>query len=152
MGTSMGKEIEVRVTSEAGNIGILRECAAAIASKMGFSERKQMFIALAVDEAVANVIKHAYRSQPGKDIVVKFVIDKDSLTIVIRDFGERTDLSKIKSRDLDDVREGGLGVFLIKSTMDKVEYRRDIPEGTELKMVKYLDSEDWSVKSPEINE
>ena len=148
----MGKEVEIKVTSEISSIGVLRECATEIAKKMGFNERKQMFIALAIDEAIANVIKHAYHNEPGKEIKVKFITDQEKLTIIIRDFGERTDLSKIKSRDLDDDREGGLGVFLIKNTMDKVEYRRDIPEGTELRMEKYLDSEDWSDTSPEIKQ
>ena len=55
----------------------------------------------------------------------------------ISDYGEFVEPSKIKSRPLEDVRPGGLGVHLMKSTMDTVEYRRNEHGGTTLLLIKH---------------
>ena len=54
----------------------------------------------------------------------------------IRDHGRSVDPSSIKSRDLDDVRPGGLGVHIMRSVMDRVEYRKRGLTGMELSMTK----------------
>ena len=58
--------------------------------------------------------------------------------LIIRDFGKQVDPDCIKSRDLDDVKPGGLGVHLIKSIMDEVKYRRHEEGGMELRMSKFI--------------
>jgi len=75
------------------------------------------------------VIRHAYVGwdEPG-DIVVDFIRDRDRLIVHLMDFADPVDQSKIKSRDLDEVRPGGLGVHLIKSVTDEAIFV-DPPEG-----------------------
>jgi serine/threonine-protein kinase RsbW len=60
------------------------------------------------------------------------------MEIKIRDFGKKVDPRKIKSRPLNEIRPGGLGVFFIKRIMDEVVYDTSHRVGTELKLVKYL--------------
>lgn len=47
-----------------------------------------------------------------------------ALRIVLEDEAEQVDPATIKSRDLEEVRPGGLGVHIIKSVMDEVKYER----------------------------
>jgi anti-sigma regulatory factor (Ser/Thr protein kinase) len=56
----------------------------------------------------------------------------------VRDFGRQVDPSTIRSRSLDEVRPGGLGVHIIRSVMDEVEYSRAEGGGMRLRMLKYL--------------
>ena len=52
------------------------------------------------------------------------------------DYGRYIDPSRIASRPLDEIRPGGLGVHLIRSTMDVVEYNENRHGGTTLTLVK----------------
>ena len=58
--------------------------------------------------------------------------------IDIHDYGRFVDPDEIRSRPLEAVRPGGLGVHLMKSTMDTVEYRPNDHGGTTLTMIKRL--------------
>jgi anti-sigma regulatory factor (Ser/Thr protein kinase) len=63
---------------------------------------------------------------------------EDTLEIRIDDYGEFVDPTEIQSRQLDDVRPGGLGVHLMKKVMDSVEYAANAWGGTSLTLVKRL--------------
>jgi anti-sigma regulatory factor (Ser/Thr protein kinase) len=92
---------------------------------------------LAVDEACSNVIRHAYGNRPGERIVLTFLVGSDRLEIQIRDFGSQADPAGFKSRDLSDIRPGGLGIHFIRSAMDEVRYELPESGGTLLRMVKF---------------
>ena len=64
-------------------------------------------------------------------------IGRAGLEIVILDRGKSIDPAAICGRDLADIRPGGLGVHIIRSVMDKVQYRRRSGGGMLLRMVKY---------------
>ena len=97
---------------------------------------------LAVDEACTNIIKHTYNGAIDKLIIIKATIFDDRIKFILRDFGEKVDLSTIKSRDLNDIRPGGLGVHLIRSIMDEVIYDNTLKIGNQLTLVKYRTKEE----------
>jgi serine/threonine-protein kinase RsbW len=107
---------------------------------MRFEEKQVNCIALAVEEAFTNIIKYSYKNNHTKKVVLILNIFKDRLEIVLKDFGPKVDVNKIKSRELKDVRPGGLGVYFIKKFMDKVTYDVTPDVGTELRLVKYIGS------------
>ena len=78
--------------------------------------------ALAIDEATANVLRHAYKGDESQDVVLEMHIEDDTLTIKLIDFAPPVDHSKIKPRDLEEIRPGGLGVHIIQEVMDSMEY------------------------------
>lgn len=100
----------------------------------GFSDDEIFDIELALNEAIANVIEHAYRGDENGKVDIKVVLDrvKEQLEIKIRDYGRKTDPEKFKSRDLTDLREGGLGLFLMRNLMDEVIYNSSLKDGTEV--------------------
>ncbi len=122
-------------------LAVIRAAVGCMAGQESFSLETIDRLVLATDEALANVIKHGYGSQPGGEILVILrptsTIGRAGLEIVILDRGKSIDPAAICGRDLADIRPGGLGVHIIRSVMDKVQYRRRIGGGMLLRMVKY---------------
>jgi len=52
------------------------------------------------------------------------------------DWGPPCDPTKLKARSLDEIRPGGLGLHIIRGSMDAVEYRREGGSNC-LRLVKY---------------
>ena len=101
-----------------------------------FDKDLAFHIVLAVDEACANIIRHAYGGDYEKDIIIQAEVTPDAVEFRLRDFGRQVNPDAMRSRSLDDVRPGGLGCFLIRKTFDIVEYTH-LPVGTQLRLVKH---------------
>lgn len=99
------------------------------AQKAGFSEELRSRIRLATEEAMVNVILHAYPEGGGEVNVGWMKTDESGLILEIRDRGALFDPLAAGDPDLmAEVAErkvGGLGIFFIKEVTDRVEYRRD---------------------------
>lgn len=110
---------------------------------MGFDEDDAGLIELAVDEACSNVIRHAYReNDQGSGILVLSINQEDErLVISLSDTGPPFDPRTLSLPDLEQhrrqYRQGGLGVYLIRTLMDHLDYNRT-EHGNEFIMVKYL--------------
>ncbi len=105
-------------SSDAENLRLVRRAVSAVVHLVGFDESASGRIVLAVDEAVANVIRHAYRGSSEGRVELSFWLDADALRFELHDFAETIDFSHIRPRDLSDCRPGGLGINLIDSVMD----------------------------------
>lgn len=79
----------------------------------------------AVDEALANVITHAY-GDSGGEVALEFLLDEDSLSISIRHRGSGFDPSTLPEPNLQkyaaEGRKGGLGIRFMRQFMDEVAY------------------------------
>lgn len=127
--------LRLKIPSHPRYVSAVRAFVEDIATKSGFDKVKVEDLKLAINEALANIIEHAYGGQRNKDILIDLVVARKYIEVILRDFGKKVDLSAIRSRDLDDVRDGGLGVFLIKNMVDEVVYSSQ-KDGTELRLVK----------------
>ena len=132
----------MKIPGQTDNLEIIRDFVAKIARKVGFSTDDVEKIELAVDEACTNVIKHAYDKGQKKPIDISIVIDYQKLTIVVTDEGKGFDPKKLKIPDmkeyLAEMRVGGLGIYLMQSLMDEVEFKSAPGKGNQVKMVKYI--------------
>lgn len=99
----------------------LREWARESARNAGLNNDRIEQVIIGVNEACMNIIEHAYKKDPG-DIIFEVRREPGQLVFQLTDFAETVDCSCIKSRELDDIRPGGLGVHLIQEVMDRVEY------------------------------
>ena len=88
----------------------------------GFDEDEIQFIILAVDEACANVIRHAYNNRTDGPIALACTTSDNRIEFRLLDHGKSAVEQDLKSRSLDEVRPGGLGMHLIRSIMDEVHY------------------------------
>ncbi|MBN1197190.1 MAG: ATP-binding protein [Candidatus Aminicenantes bacterium] len=90
-----------------------------------FPDKEVQQIALAVDEAITNVIKHSYRYEKGRDIRIEFFIAATGLKIRIIYAGIAPEMDPEAvsvERLIKQKRKGGLGVQLMRKIMDSVEY------------------------------
>ena len=136
------KQYHLRIPSQTDNLEMIREFVSGVAKKVGFNQDDSNKIELAVDEACTNVIEHAYQKNELKDIDVAVKIDYQKLTVVVTDSGESftandVDMPDMKSY-LAELRVGGLGIYLMKTLMDEVNYKSQPNGKNEVHMVKYL--------------
>ena len=123
----------------------VRGALAPLAEKLGFSEPECRAVVLAVDEALTNVMRHAYAGRRGRPIEVSFRripapgrgAKRDALEILLWDRGRKFDRAKLRGRALEDVRPGGLGLHFIREIMDAVEFRRTAGRNR-LRLIKVL--------------
>ena len=135
-------EYNLKIPSQTENLELIREFISNITTKVGFDSEDVNKIELAVDEACTNVIKHAYEKDEKQSIDIAIKIDYYKITIIITDRGKGFDTNKIKTPDmkeyLAEMRVGGLGIYLMYSLMDEIDF--DIKPGikNQVKMVKYF--------------
>ena len=93
--------------------------------KFKINEELREELVLAIAEAAQNIVKHAYKDDPDtKDIMVVQISCKDNkLQIGFYDMGQPVDPGKVKHREIDNVKPGGLGTFFIQQIMDAVEFK-----------------------------
>ncbi len=118
----------MRFEARADNLQRVRDLVRVTAVRKGYSSDTVDCVVLAVDEACSNIIKHGYGARKTGDIIVEVLYIQDELIFRLTDFADPVDKAKLRSRDLDDVRPGGLGIHLIKKVMDSFEYL-DAPQG-----------------------
>jgi serine/threonine-protein kinase RsbW len=90
----------------------------------------------AFGEAFNNAAVHAYGGQAPGEVEIEMEIGADAITISMRDYGNSFDIEHVPEPDLDALPESGLGIYIIKSFMDEVDYRAGEPN--ELRMKKRL--------------
>lgn len=129
------------VAASTGNLQSVRDFVANHARNHGFSGQDTEEIRLAVDEAMTNIIKHAYGYDESKKIYISVGSDDDTFWVAIQDTGHAFDISTYTTPDVPERvkqrQKGGVGVYLIKRLMDKVEYSTR-NEHNEIKMIKKL--------------
>ena len=85
-----------------------------------------MSLTLAIEEAVANIMKYAYPEGEVGPIEINATINEGSLSFTIKDSGTPFDPTQVKKADItlsaEDREIGGLGIHLIRNIMDTVEY------------------------------
>jgi anti-sigma regulatory factor (Ser/Thr protein kinase) len=132
--------IEATMPSHPRYLQFVRAMAGEGATLAGFSDEDRSRIEIAVVEGFTNVIRHVYKNDTERPVELRLTIAAGGasgrLRIEIDDHGTYVDPSLIASRPLAEVRPGGLGVHLMKSTMDTVEYRRNAHGGTTLTLEK----------------
>ena len=105
----------------------------------GFDDTSEILMVLALDEACTNIIRHAY-CHARKPVRLEMRRHRDRIRFILRDYGRSCDPGKIRSRALEDIRPGGLGVHIIRQAFDHVDYAPQ-RRGTKLTLEKLLPNE-----------
>ncbi|MCR1899988.1 ATP-binding protein [Irregularibacter muris] len=117
-------------------VSIARLTLSGIANRMGFNIEDIEDLKVAIAEACTNALKHGCDSNSNYNIV--FFICDNKLVIDVTDKGKGFDYEKLQQPDLSKPREGGLGIFIIRSLMDEVEFIESRECGTSIRMSKSL--------------
>jgi serine/threonine-protein kinase RsbW len=118
----------IQLPAKIENMELLVQFISDIARNFGFPGKRIKEIELATEEALVNIINYAYPDHSG-DIKVTCTQDPSKAFIIkIEDTGIAFDITSLKDPDISasisDREVGGLGVFLIRKLMDKVQYHR----------------------------
>jgi serine/threonine-protein kinase RsbW len=118
----------------------IRKFVSEAAEEAGFDDKEVYAVELAVDEACANIIEHAYGGE-GKGEIICICNDvNNGLEIILKDEGEQFDPSGVSPPDfsieIEKLKPRGAGLFLIRHMMDDVDFKFSEDSGNELRMVK----------------
>jgi len=130
---------EVEFPGDTSNLEGIRNFVIEIAGRYGFSTGEIDDIEFAVDEAVTNIIKHAYECETSK-IQVKVLITDDIIKIILHDNGTFFDPTKAKPVDIEEYhnkgKSSGLGIYIVSTLMDEVLHNFIEGDGNYLTLIK----------------
>jgi serine/threonine-protein kinase RsbW len=139
------RKFKLQVPSSTENLALIREFVTTVGKQAMMSDEDIAKLELAVDEACANVIEHAYGHDISKEVDVRAIYDEDEVRISVIDSGRGFDPAKIDEETVEQLvaqrKSGGLGFRLIKSLMDDVSYEIIPGQKNELHMTKKIRKE-----------
>jgi serine/threonine-protein kinase RsbW len=128
-----------------GRFERLTEIAAFItqaAREAGLNDDEVFHVEMAVDEACSNIIEHAYADKAGVIDLACHCPRVGQFEVVIRDTGQPFQPEAVSppqlnvSPDLDDLNQGGLGLYFMRKLMDEVRFEYIPGQGNTLTMLK----------------
>ena len=124
----MAATLTLTLKNDPAEIGRLVDLLEAFGPQSGLTDDATFKLTLALDEIVANVVRHGFEDEGEHRIEVKVTVDDRTVTASVEDDGLEFDPREAPVPDLDlpiEMRKpGGLGMHLVRATMDSVEYRR----------------------------
>ena len=133
------RTVVVRVPARYDSIRTLASLLGRFAGTARLGEQEVFACRLALDEACVNIIEHAYANEASGEIEVIIQSAPGMCTICLTDFGEPYDPQQVAqprfAGSLEDASPGGLGLYLMRTMMDDVQYVVS-PYGNSLIMVK----------------
>ena len=134
-------EVDIKVPNKTRYLSLIGKIGEDIAREIdrysGDKEILAYHLNLVLTEAMVNAIKHAGPKEPEKQVRIVISIHLDDLTIRVYDDGQGFDISSIPPPNFEELEDRGRGIFLIRSLMDSVRYRKNSKENI-LEMKKKL--------------
>ena len=131
--------LELPVEAEA--LPILEAFARAIALEAGFAQRQRLHIQLALEEIAVNILAHG--CGPEATFKVLAFLEPAQLRLEVLDSGPpfafEEALNRYKGEAHPDQPLGGIGLFLVKKFMDRVNYEPGTPQGNRMVLVKRME-------------
>jgi serine/threonine-protein kinase RsbW len=136
----MADTLKLMVPGKPEYVRTVRLAVSSLANKIGFDIEAIEDIKVAVSEACSNIVCHSDIDSDRLYQVACNICD-DRIEILIEDEGVGFDMDMYEEPSPDQIKEGGLGVFIIRALMDEVNVRSEVGSGTRIKMVKYVTAE-----------
>jgi anti-sigma regulatory factor (Ser/Thr protein kinase) len=119
-----GLSVKFVMASHPKYLPVVRGTIGPLAAAIGWEEAECRAIVLALDEAIANVMRHAYGGRLDGLIELECRETADGLAVSLLDTGEPPDMARICAREVGCDQPGGLGTLIIRDVMDSVTYER----------------------------
>ena len=88
----------------------------------GCSENCADEVVIAINEACMNVMEHGYALDPNGKLMLQLSVENGILIAWLGDECAPIDMKEMKSRPLEEVRPGGLGVHFMRECMDEITF------------------------------
>jgi len=134
-------QIDVIIPTQTKYLNLIGSIGERIAKELdnyaGDREALAYHLNLVLTEATANAIKHANYDKPKDTVRILIHIHDNELNIKVYDHGQGFNLEKVPLPDFEHPREGGMGLYLIRTLMDSVTYTK-LDDCNVLEIIKYL--------------
>jgi len=132
--------VEQLLDSTLDSVDAAEEAVLKEAGQLGFGEDDLHKIGISVRECMVNAVVHGNRYNGKKKVHLLISSRPDRLEVVIGDEGDGFDVSSLPDPRANEnlLRHSGRGILLIQAFMDEFQLRGREPQGTEVKMVKYV--------------
>jgi serine/threonine-protein kinase RsbW len=134
-------EVDIKVPNQTRYLSLIGKIGEDIARELskygGDRETLAYHINLVLTEAMVNAIKYADTDDPDRMVHILINISEHEIQIKVYDNGQGFDINSIPPPDFEALEECGRGIFLIRTLMDSVQYRK-VPCGNVLEMSKKL--------------
>lgn len=134
-------QIDVIIPTQTKYLNLIGSIGERIAKELdhyaGDREALAYHLNLVLTEATANAIKHANYDNPKDTVRILIQIHDNELNIKVYDHGQGFDLETVPLPDFEHPREGGMGLYLIRTLMDSVTYTK-LDDCNVLEIIKYL--------------
>jgi len=140
--TQNNQQVKITLPNDLTYLPLILDGIKKMAEIMGFKKNDILKIEIGAEEAISNVIKHAF--EPDEKSTFDVILNNLSLglKIIIKEKGIPFDPSLIHEFKPDELKEDlsgkGLGVFLIKQFIDEVSFHNLGKEGRETHLFKHL--------------
>ena len=129
--------VKIQIPSELGYEKISLAAVTLLADKMGFTSDQVENLKTSTTEAVTNAIEHGNLEKAGTEVVVKFIIEPEQLTIIVLDEGLSPIPHILTERGDREDDHRGWGFEFIREFMDEASTVA-LPGQNEMKMIAYL--------------
>jgi serine/threonine-protein kinase RsbW len=137
----MSSTRKLTITGYFNNLAKIADFVNEAATQAGLDEKGCYAVQMAVDEACANIIEHAYGGEGKGKIQLNCQIQREGLQVTILDQGRPFEPEQIPELNtkapLSERSPRGMGLFFIYKLMDRVEYKFNTPKGNQLILFKY---------------
>ncbi len=121
------KEFEINILSDYDNVAQVNDAVRDFLSNQGVETYILNAFDICLTEALNNIIKHAYKEENGREIVVKLRKDTKVIEVEIIDEGQPRTKFEIPNLDFDpqdinNLPESGMGLFIMNQLMDELKY------------------------------
>jgi len=138
-------EYELCVSSSMENLALISDFVTSLAGRLHLDDDQTFALQMAVDEACANVMEHAYAGKNDGTIRICCHADQDEVVVTIHDRGKPFDPQSVPRPDeaapLHERQNGALGLYLMEKLMDSVGFEFDPIHGNTLTMRKKIPRE-----------
>ena len=124
IGTAMTEEVDVRILSDPRWLRLARLVVEHSCREFGLEETQAREIVIAVDEALSNVMRHGYGGVSTLPIRMVCRSNSQAVEVEIWDRGIEFNPLEQPVPPPNELRRGGRGLFLIRSSVDECEYQR----------------------------
>lgn len=143
------KQSFLKITNDTSHLGVVRDFVREGIETGQFPDKYTNRITVAVDEAITNVVEHAFKNvDPGVgEIRLKQTVDEKGYCITIEDNGLSFDAKKSADTEIDirkhveEGKSGGLGIFFMRQVMDVVDFQYEAKVCNRLMLIKYAEEE-----------
>jgi anti-sigma regulatory factor (Ser/Thr protein kinase) len=114
--------VDVTIPSDPSAIAAVRRAVEDLGVEIGLDECAVGDVGLCVNEAMANVMRHAYGGASDRPIVVRAWCEDEALVVTIRDWGNGVNPASLPPKPYDPCEPGGLGLICLQRMLSTVSY------------------------------